>query len=155
MRLLLSCCLSIFCLASVLAQGTSFEERNSHLDLETHIFRSVDTWPTYPGCNEKEGKEELVCAKDAFNLYISQNLQYPDKAKAKGKEGLVEFSYVVNRDGSIGPVYIMKDIGKGCGDEVKRLMQSMNEAGIKWNPGKVEDTPVRTKLYRSIEFKLK
>ena len=125
--------LSMLCLGIsqiALAQQKSFEERNSHLDLDNHIFRSVDEWPTFPGCEKEEGKEELVCAKDAFNLWISQNLQYPDKAKAKGKEGIVEFSYVINRDGSIGPVYIMKDIGKGCGDEVKRLMESMNEMGL-------------------------
>ena len=81
----------------------------------------------YPGCtNEPEGSEEKsMCSASRLMSYIASNLRYPDAAREDKIEGVVMLSFVVSDSGVIEQVRVLRDIGGGCGDEAKRIIEEM------------------------------
>ncbi|GJM59633.1 TonB family protein [Persicobacter diffluens] len=86
----------------------------------------------------------------AFYKYVSKNMNYPSQAKRQGISGKVFVQFVVDRDGSISNVEIMKGIGAGCDEEAKRVLAN----SPKWNPGKQRGRAVRVRMVLPITFKL-
>jgi len=106
---------------------------------ENNIYTVVDEMPSFVG------------GQIALSNYISVNLRYPDEAKKNQKEGIVYASFIVEKDGSITNVSIVKGIGYGCDEEVVRVLSAMP----KWLPGKQKGNPVRVKLNLPVNFSLK
>jgi protein TonB len=102
------------------------------------IFQIVEESPTPKG------------GLSAFYKYLNKNLQYPAQARRMAVEGRVFLSFVVEKDGSITDVKVMKGIGAGCDEESIRVMQN----APKWNPGKQRGNPVRVRYSFPIVFKL-
>jgi len=102
------------------------------------IFEVVENSPTPAG-----GMEQ-------WNSYLRKNLKYPNQAKRMGVEGTVYVSFVVNTDGSIQDVNILRGIGAGCDEEAIRVVQMAPN----WNPGKQRGRAVRVKMSLPIRFKL-
>ena len=69
--------------------------------------------PQYPGGNV------------ALNKFINENLKYPKDALENKIEGTVEAEYFVSGLGKITKVNILKELGHGCDEEVKRLIKSL------------------------------
>jgi len=65
-------------------------------------------------------------------------------------EGRVFVQFVVDKDGSITNVEVLKGIGGGCDEEAVRVVKN----APKWNPGKQRGRPVRVKMVLPITFKL-
>ncbi len=89
----------------------------------------------------------------AFYEFLKQNIKYPKQAKRMGIEGKVFVRFVVERDGSITDVQVVKGIdadGGGCNAEAVRVV-SMSP---KWKPGKQRGKPVRSRMVVPIAFKL-
>lgn len=82
--------------------------------------------------------------------YLSSKLNYPKAAQRVNLEGKVFVKFVVEKDGSIGSVEILKGIGFGCDEEAVRVIQNMP----KWNPGKQNGQNVRVYYTMQIRFKL-
>ncbi len=82
--------------------------------------------------------------------FIENNLQYPKKARELGVEGMVVLQFIVEMDGSLSNVKVVKGIGAGCDEEAVRLI----EASAPWNAGKQRGKPVRVKMSRIIKFEL-
>lgn len=108
-------------------------------DEETAIFTIVENDPEFPG------------GMDALREFIQKNLQYPQLARENGIEGKVYVTFVVEPDGSITNIKVLRDIGGGCGAEAVRIVKLMP----KWNPGTQRGKPVRVQFNLPIEFKLK
>lgn len=87
------------------------------------IFDVVETMPTPPG------------GMEGWNKYLSKNLKYPTQARRMGIEGTVYVVFVVNTDGSIQDVGILRGIGGGCDEEAMRVVRN----APKWEPGKQRD----------------
>ena len=87
----------------------------------------------------------------ALYEYVYNNIDYPRQAKRMGIEGKVYVSFVVERDGSITNVSVVKGIGGGCDDSALRVMKA---CPIRWKPGKQRGKPVRTRHSLPIFFKL-
>lgn len=102
------------------------------------IFEVVETAPTPTG-----GLEQ-------WNAYLRKNFKYPHQAKRMGVEGTVYVSFVVNTDGSIQDVGILRGIGAGCDEEAMRVVRMAPN----WNPGKQRGRAVRVKMSLPIRFKL-
>lgn len=102
------------------------------------IFDVVETMPTPPG------------GMEGWNKYLSSNLKYPTQARRMGIEGTVYVVFVVNTDGSIQDVEILRGIGGGCDEEAMRVVQNAPN----WEPGKQRGRPVRVKMRLPIRFKL-
>ncbi len=86
----------------------------------------------------------------AFYKYVGEKLKYPAQARRMGTEGKVFVEFVVNRDGSLVDVKVMRGIGAGCDEEAVRVVQSAPS----WTPGKQRGKPVRQKMVIPINFKL-
>ncbi len=76
---------------------------------------------------------------------------YPDMAKDAKIEGKVYLTFVVDRDGGITGVKVLRGIGGGCDEEAVRVVKNMP----RWNPGKQRGKPVRVQYNLPINFILK
>ena len=86
----------------------------------------------------------------AFYKFVGSKLKYPAQATRMGVEGKVFVEFVINRDGTIVDVRVVRGIGAGCDEEAIRVVQSSPP----WNPGKQRGKPVRQKYTLPIQFKL-
>ena len=103
------------------------------------VFVVVETMPEFPG-----GQAELM-------KYLSNNVKYPVIAQENGIQGRVVCQFVVNRDGSIVDVEVVRSSNEASLDrEAVRVIKSMP----KWNPGKQRGKAVRVKYTVPVNFKL-
>lgn len=87
----------------------------------------------------------------AFYKYIGKKLKYPKIARRTHTEGKVIVQFVVDRDGSLTNIQVLKGIGAGCDEEAVRVLQHCP----KWNPGKQRGKPVKVRMSFPIVFDLK
>jgi protein TonB len=83
-------------------------------------FVIVEQMPQFPG-----GENEMV-------KFIHNNLRYPPLAAENGISGTVIVNFVVDRDGKIGRIKVVRGIGGGCDEEAIRVLVKMPT----WSPGK-------------------
>ena len=84
-----------------------------------------------------EVKADFPGGVDKFRAFINKNYQVPEEEGLKGK---VFVTFVVEKDGSLSDVKVIRDIGYGTGKEAIRVIKSCN---IKWNPGEQNGKKVR------------
>jgi len=106
--------------------------------VEEEVFLSVEENPEFPG-----GPAKLL-------EYIQKNLKYPMMARESDIQGRVFVGFVVEKDGSISNVKVLRGIGGGCDEEAVRVVQSLP----KFKPGKQRGNPVRVQYTLPIVFKL-
>lgn len=106
---------------------------------EEVIFVVVESMPEFPG------------GQQALFKYINENVKYPVIAQENGIQGRVICQFVVNKDGSIVDIEVVRSGGDPSLDkEAVRVVKSMP----KWKPGKQRGKPVRVKFTVPINFKL-
>ncbi len=86
----------------------------------------------------------------SFYEYVSKSLSYPVDARKDGIQGKVFIEFVVNTDGSISDLRVLKGIGKGCDEEAFRVMSE----SAAWIPGKQNGKIVRQKMVIPFSFQL-
>ncbi len=87
---------------------------------------------------------------EAWYAYLKNNLTYPSQARRMGIEGTVIIRFVVNTDGSVQDVEVVRSIGAGC-DEIAKQVIAQSPS---WNPGIIKDRPVRSRMTMPIRFRL-
>ena len=103
------------------------------------IFVVVETMPEFPG------------GQQAMMQFIGENLIYPPEAQKNGIQGRVICQFVVNKDGSIGDIKVIRSSGyMPLDNEAIRLIQSMP----RWKPGLQRGKPVRVKYTVPVSFRL-
>ncbi len=105
---------------------------------ETQIFTVVESMPGFPGGDAARMK------------YLGTNIKYPTLARESGIQGRVFVTFVVETDGRVTDVKILRGIGGGCDEEAVRVIKNMP----KWNPGKQRGKSVRVQFNMPILFKL-
>jgi len=105
---------------------------------ETEIFQIVEDQPDFPGGDESRMK------------FLQENIKYPQIANESGIEGRVILTFVVEKNGNITDIKVLKDIGGGCGEEAIRVAKIMP----KWKPGKQRGKAVRVQFNMPIMFQL-
>jgi protein TonB len=123
---------------------------------EREIFKIVEQMPRFPGCEHLQvsEQEKKACADQKLLEFVYQNVRYPQIAKENGIEGTVVVQFVVNPDGTVSDITLVRDIGAKCGDEAVRLVKLMNALPEKWTPGKQRGRPVPVMFTMPIRFKL-
>ena len=86
----------------------------------------------------------------ALYKYLNDQVQYPVSAKEMGIQGTVYLSFVVEKDGSISHVEILRGVGGGCTEEAIRVVKAMPD----WSPGTQMGRPVRVIYNLPIKFTL-
>ena len=120
------------------------------------IFVIVEQMPRFPGCEDMQGTydEKFTCSVEKFLAYVFRHLKYPALARENNIEGSVVVDFIVEPDGKVSNAQILKDIGGGCGDEVLRVVNSMNGMPDGWTPGKQRGEAVRVKFKLPVIFRL-
>ncbi len=106
--------------------------------VEQEIFQIVEEMPSFPG-----GEAKLM-------EFVAKNIKYPQIARETGIQGRVFVGFVVEPDGSISNVKLLRGIGGGCDEEAMRVIKSLP----KWKPGKQRGKAVRVSYQIPVFFKL-
>jgi len=89
-----------------------------------------------------------------FRELLQKEVIYPETAKIKGTEGKVYLQFVVNQEGKIEDIKLLKDIGDGCGEASINAMEKMAQK-YTFKPAKnAQGQAVKVKKVFPIEFKL-
>lgn len=117
----------------------------------------AEQMPRFPGCENQAGDNNAkkVCADQKLLSFIYANIKYPQMAIENQIEGVVHVSFVINKDGSVVDIKILREPGGGCGKETARIVKLMNDMPQKWTPGKQRGKPVRVRYNLPVRFKLK
>lgn len=102
------------------------------------VFEKVEDMPEFPG------------GEQAMMDFVGKNVQYPKEAMEKEISGRVLVGFIVEKDGSVNEVKIVRGIGGGCDEEAVRVVKAMP----KWKPGKEKGKPVRVSYMMPFTFKL-
>ena len=125
--------MAVFCLTTVSAQKTVVSQKNDQ------IFDVVEQMPEYPG------------GMQALFEFLKENIKYPEDAQKQKVEGRVLAKFVVETDGSISNIEVVKHAFPSLDAEAVRVIQAMP----KWSPGKQKGQAVRVKFVVPINFNLK
>lgn len=103
------------------------------------IFTLVKQMPEFPG------------GTSALMEYLGANINYPEQAKKDSIQGRVFVNFIVEKDGTIGKVNVLRGVGGGCDEESIRVIKSMPA----WTPGRDENgNAVRVSYNIPIKFTL-
>lgn len=100
-----------------------------------NVLRYVEQMPEFPG---------------DINKFIAQNIRYPKEDIKNQVEGRVFTQFVVNEDGSLSDIHIVRSVSPTVDAEAIRLVQAMP----KWKPGKQNGQAVKTYYTLPLSFKL-
>lgn len=106
---------------------------------EQTIFEVVEEMPEFPN----GGQAGLM-------QYLAKNIKYPTIAQENGTQGRVVCQFVVNKDGSIVDVKVLRGVDPYLDKEAVRVISTMP----KWKPGKQRGKPVRVKYTVPVMFRL-
>ena len=102
------------------------------------VYIVVEQMPEFPGGDK------------GFYQYITDNIKYPVEAREKGIQGRVFVNFIVEPNGSVSDIRVLRGIGGGCDEEAVRVMESMP----KFKPGMQNGEAVRVSYTVPVNFKL-
>ncbi len=129
---------------------------NDTIPDDDKVYKTLEEMPRFPGCEDQnlDLRSKDGCAKKKMLEYIYQNVKYPEEAQKKKIEGTAVVQFIVEKDGSVSSVMILRNPGGGTGQEAKSLIERMNDNGIVWTPGKKNGKKQRVRYTLPIKFKL-
>ena len=107
-------------------------------EVSNKVFDVVEEMPHFPG------------GAAALQAFLSSNTKYPVVAQENGVQGRVIVSFVVERDGSITDVRVVRSVDPSLDREASRVVRSMP----RWSPGKQNGSAVRVKYNVPVVFRL-
>lgn len=117
--------------------NTGKQNNGCMLYTEVYEYDYVDSKPEFPG-----GGQSLL-------NFINDNRNYPEEAYNKGIEGRVTCSFVVNPNGKISHVSVLRGVEPSLNNEAVRIISSMPC----WTPGKINDQAVPVRVVCAIPFR--
>ena len=103
------------------------------------IFVVVEEMPVFDG----EGLQK-------FQNWVQQNVNYPDIAIEYGIKGTVFVNFIIDKDGDVSSIKIIRGVDPSLDNEVKRVMESAPS----WTPGKQKGQTVKVKMSIPVKFTL-
>ena len=107
-------------------------------EVANKVFDVVEEMPSFPG------------GQGALMAFLSSNIKYPVVAQENGVQGRVTVGFVVEKDGSISDVKVMRSVDPSLDREAQRVVKAMP----KWKPGKQNGSAVRVKYTVPVVFRL-
>lgn len=105
---------------------------------EVKDLDKVDEMPSFPG------------GESAMKSYLNSNVKYPDVAQENGVQGRVIVESIIEKDGSMSDVKVIRSVDPSLDREALRVVKAMP----KWTPAKLKGIPVRTKCTTPVVFRL-
>ena len=112
------------------------EHKSIAEDLEEKIYDVVDQSPEFPG------------GKNGIARYLDRNLRYPEIARENGVQGRLILRFVVNQNGEISDVNVIRGGDPSLEKEAMRVIKAMP----KWVPGKINGKAVNSYFILPINF---
>lgn len=109
-------------------------DKNDSTTIE--IIESPTVWPKFPG---------------NIGAWLGSHLKYPAYAKDAGISGTVHLSFIVDEEGNVSDIKIIRDIGGGCGESAVAAVKRMP----RWIPGRMDGKPVKVFYRLPVRFTLK
>lgn len=119
------------------SKGSSREEV---VEEEEIPFAIVEEKPKFKGGDE-----------NTFTKWVFERLVYPDIAKENGVQGRVTVSFLVNTDGSVSDVKVVRGVDASLDKEAVRVITS----SPKWEPGRQRNKPVKVRYMFPVIFQLR
>ncbi|MCM1354901.1 MAG: energy transducer TonB [Staphylococcus sp.] len=113
------------------------ESPQIQISIDVYEYNSVDVHPQFPG------------GDTAMLRFINHERRYPQKAYDDGIEGRVLCSFVVNEDGSVSHISVIKGVEESLNREAVRILSKMPA----WDAGFIDDTPVPVYCILPISFR--
>ena len=107
-------------------------------EVSNKVFDVVEEMPSFPG------------GQGALMSFLNSNIKYPVVAQENGVQGRVIVGFVVERDGSITDVKVMRSVDPSLDREAQRVVRAMP----RWKPGKQNGSAVRVKYTVPVVFRL-
>ncbi len=107
-------------------------------DTDKRIFTGVEVPPVFEG------------GMTAFSEYIAANIKYPLEAQKQNIQGKVFLFFVVEKDGSLSHIRVLRSVSKEIDEEAIRVLKN----SPKWTPGFQNGKPVRVYYSLPITFSL-
>ncbi len=123
----------------------------------TELFKVVEDMPCFgKKCTDDtmERAEKRTYSDTEVIQFLNKNIKYPALARENGVEGRVVVSFIVEKNGQITNIKILREPGAGLGTEAVRVVALMNEAKYGWIAGKQQGNTVRVEYNLPINFKL-
>lgn len=105
--------------------------------IEVYEYDYVSEKPSFPGDDSQ------------LMTFINEHRRYPQEAYKRGIEGRVTCSFVVNADGSISHISVLRGVEPSLNKEAVRILSEMPE----WIPGRLNGKAVPTRVVRSVPFR--
>lgn len=102
------------------------------------VFTAVDIAPHFPGGDA------------AFGQFLGRNIRYPSAARINNVQGRVIITFVVEKDGSLSDIKVVRGIGSGADEEALRALR----LSPLWVPGMQNGHPVRVQYSVPVQFAL-
>jgi protein TonB len=136
-KLLLFVIFGIAALLSYGQQDITAKKVSVEKDVEEKIvFVAPEEFAAFPG------------GEIARQTFLQENLQYPALAQEISIQGTVYVSFVVEEDGSLTDIKVLRGIGGDCDEEAIRVIKLMPN----WIPGKMKGKSVRCQYTMPIKF---
>ncbi|GAB3203789.1 TonB family protein [Pontibacter aydingkolensis] len=103
-------------------------------------FVYVEQMPSFKG-----GEIEML-------KYLAKNIRYPKESQEAGTSGLVVLGFIVEKDGSLKDIQVIKSLDESTDAEARRVVESMNGS---WEPGKQNGVPVQVRYTLPVRFQIK
>ena len=110
--------------------------KNAESTEKTYVV--VEQMPAFPGGDA------------ALMKYLSENIKYPEAAEKAGEQGRVVVNFIVEKDGAISNVNVVRSVTPTLDAEAVRVIKAMP----KWVPGKQDGQFVRVKYNVPVSFRL-
>lgn len=119
-------------------KATAYTEPESVKSDEGEVFVVVEDSPQFPG------------GDDARMAFMANTITYPVEARNKGIQGTVYVTFIIEKDGSVSNVKVLRGVHKSLDEEAIRVVKNMPV----WKPGMQRGKPVRVQYNMPMKFSL-
>ncbi len=115
--------------------NTGYEKQKQYED----VFMVVEDMPTFEGGDVQK-----------FTNWVKERVKYPEIAVRNGIQGRVFIGFIVEKDGSVSNIQILRSVDRSLDEEAVRVVQSSPS----WKPGLQRGEPVRVRFSITVNFVL-
>lgn len=126
---------------ALLSMGMTYAVNGSSADQvveDEEVFQNVDKKPEFPG------------GQSALERFIKNHLRHPVSVRESNLNGRVVCEFIVNKDGSISDIEVVRSNYSAMNDEVVRMLQEMP----RWEPATSKGEPVSARYVLPVQFHL-
>ncbi|SDN09043.1 TonB family C-terminal domain-containing protein [Daejeonella rubra] len=140
-----------------IAETSGLEIKSTKINSENSTNELISESIELPSINSEHGIIDTIIVQPEFpggingwSQYLSSTIKYPAEAKKNNVQGRVIVSFIIQKDGSLADIKVLRGVGSGLDEEAVRVISE----SPKWKPGTKDREPVNVAFTIPIQFKL-